>query len=57
MILASNLACQPTSVSRWQKELADAIESPRELIEALGLDPNIAARAEAASRGFRLRVP
>jgi L-lysine 2,3-aminomutase len=56
MILASNQACQPTSTPRWQQELADAIESPRQLFEALGLDPNIAA-AQAASQSFRLRVP
>jgi len=57
MILASNRGCQPIPLARWQQELADAIESPRTLIEALGLDPDMGARAQPASQSFRLRVP
>jgi L-lysine 2,3-aminomutase len=57
MILASNRPCQPRAVPVWQREMADALSSPRELIEALGLDPCIAARAEAAAKSFQLRVP
>lgn len=57
MILASNFTCQTGPRPTWQREMADAITSPRELIEALGLDPALAAAAESAAGGFRLRVP
>jgi L-lysine 2,3-aminomutase len=57
MILASNGACQPRAVPLWQREMAAAVASPRALVEALGLDPRIAAAASAASHAFRLRVP
>jgi EF-P beta-lysylation protein EpmB len=57
MILASNRACQPLTAPVWQKELAEAISDPHELIETLGLDPRIPPGALAASLSFRLRVP
>ncbi len=61
MILASAGARQRTrpaaSASRWQRELAEAIDTPEALIDALGLDPALATPALAASRAFRLRVP
>ena len=61
MLLASNGACQPRAVPEWQREMAAAVASPRELIEALGLEGRIAVAAQAAARfpaqGFRLRVP
>jgi len=57
MILASNLACQPSTVSRWQTELADAVASVRELLEVLQLDPRIGVGSDAGAHSFRLRVP
>ncbi len=57
MILASNRACQPPTRSGWQREMAEAIRNPRELLAALGLDPRLAARADRASQLFRLLVP
>jgi L-lysine 2,3-aminomutase len=57
MILASNGACQPRTVAVWQREMADAVVSPRALVEALDLDPRIATAASVASHAFRLRVP
>lgn len=58
MILASGGARhRPTAASSWQRELAQAIDTPEALIEALELDPRLAPAARAASRGFRLRVP
>jgi len=41
----------------WQLELAAAIEDPLELCHLLQLDPGVAQAAQAAARGFRLRVP
>jgi EF-P beta-lysylation protein EpmB len=41
----------------WQRELAQAITDPRDLIDALGLDPALIEPARAAARSFRLRVP
>ncbi len=57
MILASNRACQPPARSGWQREMAEAVRSPRELVAALGLDPRLADGAQSASQAFRLRVP
>ncbi len=55
MITAAPLSRQPQS---WQHALASAITSPGELCHVLGLDPALAAAAEAATaQGFRLRVP
>jgi len=41
---------------RWQQALADAVTSPAELCEILGLDPAVAIPA-CAVEGFPLRVP
>jgi EF-P beta-lysylation protein EpmB len=43
--------------AHWQAELADAIGSPEDLVEALGLDRTLLHPAQAASAAFRLRVP
>ncbi|MFO7277754.1 MAG: EF-P beta-lysylation protein EpmB [Pseudomonadota bacterium] len=43
--------------TRWQRELAEAVKSPRELVAALGLDPAVLPGALAADEVFRLRVP
>src|SRR5688572_11198540 len=45
------------NVPVWQRELADAITDPRELIAALGLPASLVEPAEQASRSFGLRVP
>jgi len=57
-------ATAPTAVcatdpqpARWQAELADAIGSPEDLVDALGLDRTLLQPAQAASAAFRLRVP
>ncbi|HUQ10612.1 MAG TPA: EF-P beta-lysylation protein EpmB [Steroidobacteraceae bacterium] len=42
--------------SAWQRELSRAITQPRELIEALGLDPSLLEGARAANDAFALRV-
>jgi EF-P beta-lysylation protein EpmB len=42
---------------RWQRELADAITSPRELLAALDLPLELAGPAERATHQFALRVP
>ena len=42
---------------RWQRELAEAINRPEELLAALGLPAELLAGARAASRLFDLRVP
>jgi len=57
MILASNLPCQPAPRSSWQREMANAIRSPKALVAALGLDPSLAVQAEASAQAFRLLVP
>jgi EF-P beta-lysylation protein EpmB len=44
-----------TSVPRWQQLLAEAIRTPEQLCEILGLDP--AAISTAAHTSFPLRVP
>jgi EF-P beta-lysylation protein EpmB len=43
--------------ARWQADLADAIGTPEDLVEALGLDRTLLQPAHAASAAFRLRVP
>jgi EF-P beta-lysylation protein EpmB len=43
--------------SRWQADLADAITTPEDLLATLGLSPALLQPAQAASAGFRLRVP
>jgi L-lysine 2,3-aminomutase len=57
MILASAAPRHTAALPRWQRELAEAIDTPEALLEALGLDPALAAPARAASQAFRLRVP
>lgn len=66
MILTSAGGCTPPAAARlarpgstpsWQRELAEAIDTPEALVEALGLDLALAAQARAASGSFRLRVP
>lgn len=61
MITASNLSRQPRGADtcdNWQRELAQAISDPRELLRVLDLDPALAAGAHAlAATDFRLRVP
>lgn len=62
MILASIQARHPTARSpasseRWQRELADAVRSPQELLAALGLDPRLADDAGTAAQPFPLLVP
>jgi len=42
---------------RWQRELAEAITRPEELLAALGLPAELQDGARAASRLFDLRVP
>jgi EF-P beta-lysylation protein EpmB len=48
---------QDSRPTRWQTEMAEAISSPEALMEALGLDRDLAVRARAATADFRLRVP
>ncbi|MGH8217971.1 MAG: EF-P beta-lysylation protein EpmB [Steroidobacteraceae bacterium] len=55
IILASAGGCQ--RAPRWQRELAEAIDTPEALLAALGLDLALAPAARAASGSFRLRVP
>ena len=60
MIAASSTTGQLTpmiSGSRWQRALAEAVSSPAELIEILGLDPAQLPPALQAASGFSLRVP
>jgi EF-P beta-lysylation protein EpmB len=41
----------------WQRELAQAITDPAELLDALGLDRDLLPAARAATRRFGLKVP
>jgi EF-P beta-lysylation protein EpmB len=43
--------------ARWQRELAQAVTDPAELLELLGLDAGLLPAARAAAREFPLRVP
>jgi len=43
--------------ARWQRELAEAITDPRELLAALALPAQLLEPAERAARAFPLRVP
>jgi EF-P beta-lysylation protein EpmB len=54
MITTSILSRQPDP---WQRELAQAITEPLELLRLLELDPEQAPGAMAAARAFALRVP
>jgi EF-P beta-lysylation protein EpmB len=42
---------------RWQKELAQAVRDPAELLALLGLDPDLLPGARRAAELFPLRVP
>lgn len=42
---------------RWQRQLAEAVRDPAELIALLELDPGLLPAARAAARQFELRVP
>jgi EF-P beta-lysylation protein EpmB len=57
----SQTMTNPTELARarprWQRELAEAITQPEELLTALGLPSSLLAGARAASRAFDLRVP
>jgi L-lysine 2,3-aminomutase len=57
MIPVTSARCQRSAENDWQRELAQAISSPRALIEALGLPATTLGAAERASVSFRLRVP
>lgn len=60
MIAASSTTGQLKHVlprPRWQQVLAEAVNSPLELCEILGLDPALIAPAIQAAQGFSLRVP
>jgi len=54
MITARLTGRQPLS---WQKELAQAVTDPAQLLAALSLDTALLAPAQAAAAGFRMRVP
>jgi EF-P beta-lysylation protein EpmB len=56
MITTSTHPRQPELI-RWQNELAQAITTPEELAEVLGLPADVIKPARAASAVFRLRVP
>jgi EF-P beta-lysylation protein EpmB len=61
MITASTLTRQPDGSARsdsWQRQLAQAITDPLELLRLLDLDPQLALPAQAAATpAFPLRVP
>src|ERR1017187_9003690 len=65
MITASTLTRHPDGSARtdsWQRQLAQAITDPLELLRLLGLDPRLARGAPAAvstpgAASSRLRVP
>jgi len=44
-------------IPAWQRELADAITDPAELLRCLGLDPILPAAVRQAAASFPLRVP
>ncbi|MCP5157898.1 MAG: EF-P beta-lysylation protein EpmB [Gammaproteobacteria bacterium] len=54
MITAKTMSRQ---VPRWQRELADAIREPEQLLRELGLDLALLPAAQAAASKFPLRVP
>ena len=47
----------PPVAAGWQSALAEAVRSPGELCRLLGLDPALAAEAQAAAGDFPLLVP
>jgi L-lysine 2,3-aminomutase len=56
MITATPYRRHPEPI-RWQTDMAQAITSPDELIQALGLDPVLLPAARAAAEKFGLKVP
>src|SRR5690606_1169196 len=46
-----------TDSPRWQRELAEAVRDPAELLALLDLDPALLPAARAAAAQFPLRVP
>ena len=54
---AARPADAATPAASWQRELAQAIEDPRELCRLLQLDADLALPAGLAAQGFGLRVP
>lgn len=48
---------QPLPQARWQQLLADAVSSPLELCQILGLDPALVEHASLPGGQFPLRVP
>lgn len=46
-----------TGPRAWQRELAESISDPRELLSALGLPESLLGAAQHAAAGFALRVP
>lgn len=68
MIAASSTADQPDAArnatssatewpAEWQRELAQAIHDPRELLTVLGLPVELLSPAQRAAQSFSLRVP
>ena len=47
----------PGQIPPWQRELAEAIREPSQLLRALDLPTELLAPAKAASQDFALRVP
>jgi len=47
----------PWQTAPWQRQLAEAVSDPGELLEILELDPGLLGPARAASEAFRLKVP
>jgi len=56
-MITTSLQARQLESRTWQQELAEAITSLEELAAVLGLSPQELGGAEAAGRGFRLRVP
>jgi EF-P beta-lysylation protein EpmB len=52
----SATAPQP-ALPRWQRELAEGVRSPAELLALLELDPALLPAAQRAQQAFALRVP
>ncbi|HTQ35767.1 MAG TPA: EF-P beta-lysylation protein EpmB [Steroidobacteraceae bacterium] len=63
MIAADPRTCHTAAVPDWQRQLAEAVRDPLQLLELLGLAPEqlgpevTAAGLAAAARDFPLRVP
>jgi len=47
----------PWQTAPWQRQLAEAVSNPGELLEILELDPGLLGPTRAASEAFRLKVP